>query len=609
MSFLAPAFLLAALTVAVPIALHVRRRHEAPEVPFTAVRFLEPVSRERARGLRLRDPLLLAARMTAILLAAAAFARPVLTGAGDGHALRIVAIDRSYSMGAEGQVARMRALARGVIDAAPRGARLAVVGFDDRAEVVAGPGTAAEARAAIENLEPGYGGTRYAALIARVIDLAGTETTDVDIITDMQRAGWEGAGPLEVPPHVRIRLHPVELPVSNIAVTAVRRDESGIAASIEHVGEGTRHVVARLLLDGQPAAESRLTLPPGATTVTFQHAVPGRGGAAVEIDDPAGLVADDTRHLLLDPAPFARVLVVAEQADGNGFYLRHALEAAGEAGSVRRATPAEVGRLAPDEWRTIDAIALLSTRGLDRRGREAVATFVNGGGGLLVAAGESVDPALVGSIVDGPDIGQVATRQEPAALTVTDLRHPIFQPLAALVANMGDVRADRYWMLPEAGWDVVARFDTGVPALVERRQGSGRLLLFASDLDRRWNDFPRHPAFVVFALESLRHVSDRLALPREYVVAEAPAGAGPPPGIYTLADGRQVAVNVDLRERTLASMTADQFLSMLRPAAAAQGPVARGIDTQREARQGLWRYAILLLAGVLLTESFLGRPR
>ncbi len=80
MSFLFPAFLLGALAIAVPIALHLLRRDVAPEVPFTAVRLLQrsPIARSRKR--RLRDLLLLAARIVALLLLAAAFARPYIVG-------------------------------------------------------------------------------------------------------------------------------------------------------------------------------------------------------------------------------------------------------------------------------------------------------------------------------------------------------------------------------------------------------------------------------------------------------------------------------------------------------------------------------------------------
>ena len=81
MSFLYPAFLLGALAIAIPIVLHLLRRDVAPEVPFTAVRLLHRAPVERADRRRLRDLLLLAARVAALLLLAAAFARPYVQGA------------------------------------------------------------------------------------------------------------------------------------------------------------------------------------------------------------------------------------------------------------------------------------------------------------------------------------------------------------------------------------------------------------------------------------------------------------------------------------------------------------------------------------------------
>src|SRR4029450_7879534 len=135
MNFLYPAFLIGALAVAVPIVLHFLRREVAPEVPFSAVRLLHrsPVARSRRR--RLRDLLLLAARVIALLLLAAAFARPYIIGAASTSAVRVVAIDRSFSMDAPGRFQRALDLARRSIDDASAGERGAVVAFDDHAEV------------------------------------------------------------------------------------------------------------------------------------------------------------------------------------------------------------------------------------------------------------------------------------------------------------------------------------------------------------------------------------------------------------------------------------------------------------------------------------------
>src|SRR5688572_12291085 len=119
MSFLYPAFLLGALAIAIPVILHLLRRDIAPDIPFTAVRLLQKSPVERSRRRRLRDLLLLAARVTALLLLAAAFARPYAKGTEAAAApLRIVAIDRSFSMSAPGRFERAAELARGAIQEA-----------------------------------------------------------------------------------------------------------------------------------------------------------------------------------------------------------------------------------------------------------------------------------------------------------------------------------------------------------------------------------------------------------------------------------------------------------------------------------------------------------
>ena len=72
-SFLFPAFLIGSAAIAVPIVLHLMRRETAPLFQFSAVRFLQRVPVEQARRRRLRELLLLALRVAALLLLAVAF--------------------------------------------------------------------------------------------------------------------------------------------------------------------------------------------------------------------------------------------------------------------------------------------------------------------------------------------------------------------------------------------------------------------------------------------------------------------------------------------------------------------------------------------------------
>ena len=75
LSFLSPWFLLGALAVALPVILHLRKQDTAPSHAFAAVRFLRRAPVEARRPRQLRDLLLLALRIAALALLAAAFAR------------------------------------------------------------------------------------------------------------------------------------------------------------------------------------------------------------------------------------------------------------------------------------------------------------------------------------------------------------------------------------------------------------------------------------------------------------------------------------------------------------------------------------------------------
>ena len=127
MSFLYPAFLAGAVAVAIPIVLHFLRRDIAPTCRSARCDCCsDRLSRSRRR--RLRDLLLLGARVCLLLLAAA-FARPYVAGRRRGISVLIVAVDRSFSMDGPGRFAarpdRTRAAWTG-----PPGERVAIIAFD-----------------------------------------------------------------------------------------------------------------------------------------------------------------------------------------------------------------------------------------------------------------------------------------------------------------------------------------------------------------------------------------------------------------------------------------------------------------------------------------------
>jgi hypothetical protein len=249
---------------------------------------------------------------------------------------------------------------------------------------------------------------------------------------------------------------------------------------------------------------------------------------------------------------------------------------------------------------------VLSTRGLDRSGRDRLVTFVMAGGGLFFAAGPDLEIPVLAEMTGWQPPLAAGEQPGPLTLAPTDLRHPVFQPFGAVLANLAQVRFERAWRVAPEGWTIIARFSNGTPALVERAMGKGRVVLLASDVDRRWNDFPLHPAFVPFALETMRYVAGSRGA-HDYLVAEAPAEARQTPGVHRAADGRPFAVNVDTRESALEAMTADEFSRRMQRPADGAGQAAVEQARQTEAHQSYWQYGLVLMIATLVAESVAGR--
>ena len=619
MSFLFPAFLIGGLAAAVPIVLHLLRRERLPRVPFSDIRFLQAAHVEQTRRRRLRELLLLALRVAALLLLAVAFARPFLSdAAAPDRQATVVLVDTSFSLSAPGQRERVRAQALEAIATAPVDHLVGVVAFDDTARVVADlAGARAAARVAVEALSPGAHGTRYRVGLAAASALIGLRDGRIVVVTDRQATGWDqGAGAIS--PQVDVEIRDVAPPVGNLAVVGIEPEAAATAAVLFQAGASAPETRVSLAVDGDPVSEIQVTLRPGRTTVRFPVVLPAAGVATVSVVDPVGYAADNRRYRLLDPPAPAPVLLVTSdpRARDAVFYLERALAPGEETGpfSVVTMAAAEIAAR-PERLDRARAVVLIGALGLDRRGRNRLATFVRGGGGLLLVAGPTLDPGLVTdlfSVTDGLRLGLgiTLTHDEPVTLAPTDLRHPILRGFGSLVGSLGRARFNRTLALNDADADapgtVIMRFDDGSLALVEHVVGAGRVLVFASDLGNVWNDFPRRPTFVPFLHETVGYLTAHRTQPRELLLGDAPPGAPDEPGVAVLGDARRVVLNVDPRESDPTALAPELFEASVGRLALAAAREVREEAGEREASQRLWRYALMLMALVLVAEGLLG---
>jgi hypothetical protein len=370
------------------------------------------------------------------------------------------------------------------------------------------------------------------------------------------------------------------------------------------------------MADDTPLPPARVTIPAGdAADVPFDAPADVRR-LKVAIDDTEGYDADNERVALAESRTLPRILIVGGGPTAPaGFYLSRALQAEAEEGAdfdVHTVAGSAFAALSAAQVRDQSVLVLLSTHGLDRRVGETLRGFLDAGGGVFIAAGQEMDASVLSTLLAWQPPLAPRDARNAGVLAATDLRHPVLRPFDAVAANFGQVFFDRVWDI-DAGtaWRVVARYTNGVPALAERVGDAapagvtGRVLLFTSDLDRRWNDFPLNPAFVPFAQEVVRYLGARPPAVSSYVVADAPAGVAPRPGIVTAAN-RTVAINIDPRESRVDRVTPAEFQQMVTRSSAAAAPRAVRLAQQAEGQQNYWRYGLLLMLATLVVEAFVG---
>ena len=200
---------------------------------------------------------------------------------------------------------------------------------------------------------------------------------------------------------------------------------------------------------------------------------------------------------------------------------------------------------------------------------------------------------------------------------------------------------------------VVARYDDGGVAMLERRIGKGQVLLLTTTLDPHWNDLALQPAFLPFLHRALAYLAayeshansarvgdvvDLLRYARALAGADAVVAAAndaplivespatqalrlerdaallrlDQPGFYQVHQAAPddveitLAVNLDPREANPARLDVDRFVEEIRTSAA---PFRAGrTPTQRqtvgfEREQQLWYAILLALLALMLIEA------
>jgi hypothetical protein len=498
------------------------------------------------------------------------------------------------------------------------------------------------------------------------------------VLSDLQRNSCLNLDAYPIPQQTEVKVVNVgDVYAPNVAVTEVKVEGQvtpklriGLGNfSDEDNPQNTLSVVA----DGQEVLTKAIRFNAGASTnldILLPALKPGWHSIEARLQAKDASVADNVRYQALFVPQRVRVLLVetrpARRAfEEETFFLAAALDPSVDGTNAiqtgflfEKTNLADLSRKIPAQSgaRAWDVVVLPGLKEVPTGTGKLLATFVQAGGGVAFFLGDGISmnryntefrdllPAQLDRLDSEPDsslkwrIGEYETNTA------------IFAAFA--MPNSGNLAlaefSRRVTVTTNAGSRVAASFDDGLPLVVSKTMGQGKVVLVNTSTDTSWTDWPKHKTFVPWLHGLGRHLAGGSnGDPLQTAPASLIAGDDtdvqlelssrgqmfklhPPtgneiavtaddqgivrtdlnrPGIYILrsANGREVqrvAVNVPRAESDLAALLPNEFQQQLTRTEAPQNQtLVAGLLGSARSEKEVWRFLLLGALALLFIET------
>ncbi len=541
MTFLSPLFLIGISAFALPLVIHLIFKKKAKVVPFPSIIFLREIDREVVRKKRLEEVLVMILRMLVLILFALFLSKPVLKTnlLGTGSKALVIILDDSYSMNAVNAHRRFdvaKEKARLLISNLGRGDRAALLLTSKSPQEGFKRGILSSDRLGmtrwLDSLECGYRTSDLDTAFAQARTLvrsSGTRNRGIFLITDLQRRDWEAIAHREKTEDIPVVLidvagqpNPLNVAITNVEILSTPEKRLGRAFTfrIETKNHSVRPFQGRLGMRdtlGTIMAETPLELAAQSTVekeLRFHPAGDGwhSGCFVVEKDD---LGTDNSRYYSLEVREgtpvgiFNQIRITAPDFD-EAFFLIKLVDPTGQNYPF---APEEFFVISPEtlgKYRVVIFFNLIKLRGGETA---ALKNYLSSGGRAVFFLKEGFSNDTFRSLLGGAaaanefEHGSFKIGEDGLGLENLFLDVDFYRRLPISISAIPDATS-------------ISLFQDGKPFLVEKRVGSGRLLVFTTGYHIDYTSLPfRHAS-----LPLMYNVLFRLAGKREsarYTVGES----------------------------------------------------------------------------------------
>ncbi len=510
MQFLFPAFLFALAALAIPVIIHLFYFRRFKKIYFTNVRFLREVKEETSARSKLRNLLVLLARMLALAALVFAFAQPFIPLDAEvktGNKAVGIFIDNSFSMNALSRdvplIDKARQRAREIVEAYAETDRFQVLtnDFEGRHQRLV---SKEEALALIDEVKISPAVRTLSEVVARQKQAlaSGPEPVEVAyLISDFQKnisdlRNW----PDSVPEINFIPLQSVQ--ERNIAI-----DTAWFEAPVQMLSQTNRLIVKvrnysnapaeniRLAIkyDGQTKPAGTLSIAPGATatdTVSITILRTGLHEAELSVTDYP-VQFDDRYYFSFYVAEQVKVLVIHDEAP-NRFLM-----AAFAGMPYFQATPMPVRNLEFSQFPQYQLIVLDQAREISSGLAAELNRYLRSGGNVLLFPSRNAGLQGYNAFLQGLGANPfVAFDETPRSIGSVNMEEFVFRDVfdnknanLRLPSTKGNFRTNRSNARAE---EILLTYRDGSPFLSKYQVEQGHVYVCTAPLDENYSDLVRN---------------------------------------------------------------------------------------------------------------------
>jgi hypothetical protein len=516
MTFLNPIFLWASLAVLIPIIVHLFNFRRPKRVAFSDISLVKEVKKSVVKRMRLRQWLLLAARILAILALVAVFSNPVWRRDGAtavaGAASVAVVVDNSYSMRGGNDKGiywvQGQEFAREIMEAYSRSDEFLVMGSDEpKLHYSFGEQQAAikELRK-LEVVQNSRSLPDIVSVASEIFANASNGRKILYVISDFQRSTVLPDSLLRMTMPEGIEINLVSLTtrqlknayVADHAITTqIIEKEKPVNLKMTLVNdspEPLKNVGLRVVTNGEDRPVATKDLEPGEQAeviVNLLPKTPGWQSGYIQIDDNP--VDFDNRRYFSYYVPYREKMLIVEETPNDKLHLMFGGQVVDQF-DVRFVSARDI---ATENLADYKSVMLVGLNDISSGLQEKLVAHVKDGRSMLFFPGENMNIASVNGLYQTLGVGAFGRKIESEVGLVAsgvDLEHPVFEGVFAKKTpgrKFDAPMAYKYYEFRPTGSAVhnaILRLNEAAPILVETKLAASLVFTFAYNPAESWTD-------------------------------------------------------------------------------------------------------------------------